>query len=86
MIFLYSQNAILGCEFSELRASMENNAATNLRNHNVLNRNINRIAMTPARCIAGPIAAGQHVAPTEPGNNLQPANVIVGGGTLSPLP
>jgi hypothetical protein len=86
MMVLYSQNAILGCEFSELRAFMENNAATNLRNHNVLNRNIYRIAMTPARCVAGPIAAGQHAAPAGPGNNLQPANVIVDGGTLSPLP
>jgi hypothetical protein len=49
MMVLYSQNAILGREFSELRASVENNAATNLRNYNVPNRNINRIAMTPAR-------------------------------------
>ena len=84
MMILYSQNAILGREFSELRASVENNAATNLRNHNVLNRNINRIAMAPARLVAGAIAA----APAGPGNNLPPpANVVVvGGGTLSPLP
>ena len=82
---LYSQNAILGREFSELTASVENNAATSLRSHNVLNRNINRIAMTPARRIAGPIAAGQHAAPAGPGNNPQPgpANVL---STLSPLP
>jgi hypothetical protein len=81
MMVLYSQNAVLGREFSELRASVENNAATNLRNHNVLNRNINRIAMAPARRVAGAIAA------EGPGNNLPPpANVVVGGGTLSPLP
>ena len=85
MMVLYSQNAILGREFSELRASVENNAATNLRNHNVLNRNINRIAMAPARRVAGAIAAAG------PGNNLPPpvnppVNVVVGGGTLSPLP
>ena len=90
MMVLYSQNAILGREFSELRASVENNAATSLRSHNVLNRNINRIAMTPARRIAGPIAAGQHAAPAGPGNNPQPAGpaniLVVGGGTLSPLP
>jgi hypothetical protein len=92
MMVLYSQNAILGCEFSELRASVENNAATNLRNYNVLNRNINRIAMAPARCIAGPVAAGQNAAPAgqQAGNNNQqqagPANIAVGGGTLSPLP
>jgi hypothetical protein len=80
-----------------LRASVENNAATNLRNYNVLNRNINRIAMAPARRITGHVAAGknaapagQNVAPLGPaGNNFQqagPANIVVGGGTLSPLP
>jgi hypothetical protein len=91
MMVLYSQNAILGREFSELRASVENNAATTLPSHNVFN--ISRIAMTPARCIAGPIlAAGQHAAPAGPGNNPQPAgpaNVLVvlgGAGTLSPHP
>jgi hypothetical protein len=93
MMVLYSQNAILGREFSELRASVENNAATNLRNYNVLNRNINRIAMAPARRIAGPVAAGQNAAPAagQAGNNnnqqqVGPANIEVGGGTLSPLP
>jgi hypothetical protein len=102
MMVLYSQNAILGREFSkqnailglkfsELRASVENNAATTLQSHSVLNRNINRIAMMPARRIAGPIAAGQHAAPAGPGNNPQPtgpANVLVvgGAGTLSPHP
>jgi hypothetical protein len=45
MMVLYLQNTILGCKFSELWASVENNAVTNLRNYNVLNRNINRIAM-----------------------------------------
>jgi hypothetical protein len=97
MMVLYSQNAILGREFSELRASVENNAATNLQNYNVLNRNINRIAMAPAtRRIVGPVAAGlnaapagQNAAPAGPGNNQQPgpANIVVlGGGTLSPIP
>jgi hypothetical protein len=32
MQVLYSQNAILRREFSELRASVENNAANNMRN------------------------------------------------------
>jgi hypothetical protein len=90
MMVLYSQNAILGREFSELRASVENNAATILQSHNVLNRNIKRITMMPARCIAGPIAAGQHAALAGPGNNPQPgpANVLVVGeaGTLWPFP
>jgi hypothetical protein len=45
MMVLYSQNAILGREFSELRPSVENTAATALRNYNMLNRNINRVAM-----------------------------------------
>ena len=86
MMVLYSQNAVLGREFSELRASVENNAATSLRNYNVLNKNINRIAMAPAR-LAGPAAAGQPVA-TGGNNNQQQANAnaVVGGGTLSPLP
>jgi hypothetical protein len=74
-----------------LRASVENNAATNLQNYNVLNRNINRIAMAPARRIAGPVAAGQNAAPAgQAGNNNQqqagPVNIEVGGGTLLPLP
>jgi hypothetical protein len=93
MMVLYSQNAILGREFSELRASVENTAATSLRNYNVLNRNKNRIAMAPAR-LAGPAAAGQPVAAggnnnQAGGNNNQQqanANLVVGGGTLSPLP
>ena len=86
MMVLYSQNAVLGREFSELWASVENNAATSLRNYNVLNKNINRIAMAPAR-LAGPAAAGQPVA-TGGNNNQQQANAnaVVGGGTLSPLP
>jgi hypothetical protein len=57
MMVLYLQNAILGRKFSELRACVENNAATNVQNYNVLNRNINRIAMAPARRITGPVAA-----------------------------
>ena len=84
MQVLYSQNAILRREFSELRASVENNAATNMRNHTVLNRNINRIATEPARRVAG---GGQAAA----ANNQQPAAAPVannygGGGTLSPTP
>jgi hypothetical protein len=67
-----------------LRASVENNAATNMRNHTVLNRNINRIATEPARRVAG---GGQAAA----ANNQQPAAAPVvnnygGGGTLSPTP
>ena len=65
---------------------MENNAATNLRNHTVLNRNINRIATEPARRVAG---GGEAAA----ANNQQPAaaappvvNNYGGGGTLSPTP
>ena len=77
MMVLYSQNTVLGREFSELRASVENNASKTLRNHNVLNRNIQRLAMAPARILA----AGQHAAaPAGQGAN------VVGGGTLSPLP
>jgi hypothetical protein len=85
MMVLYSQNAILGREFSELRASVENTAATALRNYNMLNRNINRVAMAPARVFAGPAAPGGQPG----GNNNQQqvaANVVVGGATLSPLP
>jgi hypothetical protein len=88
MMVLYSQNAVLGRKFSELRASVENNAATSLRNYKVLNTNINRIAMAPA-WLAGPAAAGQPVAPPGGNNNQQQANaniVVVGRGTLSPLP
>jgi hypothetical protein len=98
MMVLNLQNAIWGRKFSELRASVENNAATNLQNYNVLNsRNINRIAMAPARQThyAGPVAAGQNAAPAGQNaaplgpagnNNPGPANFVVGGGTLSPLP
>jgi hypothetical protein len=91
MMVHYSQNAILGCKFSELRASVENNAATNLQNYNVLNWNINRMAMAPAR----PVTAGQNAAPagrnaaplgSAGNNNPGPANIAVGGGTLLPLP
>jgi hypothetical protein len=78
---LYSQNAVLGREFSELRASVENNASTALRNHNVLNRNIQRLAMAPARIIA----AGQNAAAPAGGQGVN-AVAVVGGGTLSPLP
>ena len=84
MMVLYSQNAILGREFSELRASVENTAATALRNYNILNRNINRVAMAPARVLAGPAApGGQPATQAGGGNNQQQfaANV-----TLSPLP
>jgi hypothetical protein len=88
MMVLYSQNAILGQEFSELRASVENTAATALQNYNVLNRNINRVAMAPARVLAGPAAPGRQLAAQAGRNNNQQvaANVVVGGGTLSPLP
>jgi hypothetical protein len=48
--------------------------------------------MAPARRIAGPVAAGQNAAPAagQAGNNnsqqqVGPANIEVGGGTLSPL-
>jgi hypothetical protein len=58
MMVLHSQNAILGQEFSELRAFVENTAATAVRNYNTLNRNINRVAMAPARVLAGPAAPG----------------------------
>ena len=83
MMVLYSQNAVLGREFSELRASVENNASTTLRNHNVLNRNIQRLAMAPGRIVA----AGQHAAAPagQQGANVV-APAVVGGGTLSPLP
>ena len=93
MQVLYSQNTILQRAFSELRASVENNAATNLRNHTVLNRNINRIATEPARRVAGggqAVAGGGQAAAA---NNQQPAaaappvvNNYGGGGTLSPTP
>jgi hypothetical protein len=86
MMVLYSQNAVLGREFSELRASVENNAATNLRNYRVLNTNINRVAMAPARVLAGPAAAAQPAAQPGGNNNQQQQVAPIGGGTLSPLP
>jgi hypothetical protein len=89
MMVLYSQNAILGREFSALRASVENTAATAVQNYYTLNCNINRVAMAPARVLPGPAAtSGQPVAQAGGNNNQQQvaANVVVGGGTLSPLP
>jgi hypothetical protein len=46
--------------------------------------------MEPARRIAGPVPAGQHAVPVlgPAGNNQQPGplKIVVGGGTLLPLP
>jgi hypothetical protein len=101
MQVLYSQNAILGRGFSELRAAVENNAATNLRNYNQLNRNINRIAMEPARCVAGqaaaagnnnqgaanhPQAANQPPVAGAAAAAVGPVNNYVGMASLSPTP